>query len=356
LEPGTAEQGADEDSAVPGSHRRRRRVLKTLAIIGVGVLVVALVLGGTVAYFAYKYDHNITRIPNVFATAPGEHRPAAASSGAQNVILVGTDSRAPAQTTGTGGDPNSLSPIGQRSDTIMLVHLPADRKSAYLVSIPRDSWVPIPGYGHDKINAALAFGGPRLLRQTIEQLSGVRIDHYLEIDFAGFKAMTDAVGGVDINVPIDSLDTASGRQWHAGIQHLDGTNALQYVRQRYGLANGDFDRIKHQHQFLAALLNRTTSSGMLTNPFSLNHFLQAVTKSVSVDSGLSATALLSLARKLRATAAGAHYYTVPVTGTGMVGDASVVFLDPTHDATLWTAIRSDKLSTYTLPPSKYGTG
>jgi LCP family protein required for cell wall assembly len=352
----TEEEREDEGQPDPASHGRRRRILKALIIIGVAVLAVAVTLAGTVAYFAYKYDHNITRIPDVFATAPGEHRPAPTATAAQNFILVGTDSRAPSQTTGTGGNPNAVSPIGQRSDTIMVVHLSADRKSAYLISIPRDSWVPIPGYGHAKINAALSFGGPRLLRQTIEQLTGIRVDHYLEVDFAGFKGMTDAVGGVDITVPTDSFDSANRQSWHAGRQHMDGTKALLYVRQRYGLPGGDFDRIKHQHQFLAALLSRINRKGLLTNPISLNHLLEAVTKSVSVDSGLSATALLSLARKLRGIGSGAHYSTVPVTGTGQVGDASVVFLDPALDKTLWSAVRSDKMGSYIFPPPKYGTG
>jgi anionic cell wall polymer biosynthesis LytR-Cps2A-Psr (LCP) family protein len=167
-----SESESESASLLPGAEEgppdaeptSRRRVIRALVICGAVILVVSLALGGVVAYFGYSYDHTITRIPKVFALAPGEQRPAKTVSKAENFILVGSDSRAPSQTTGTGGDPNSVSPIGQRADTIMVVHLPADRKSAYLISIPRDSWVPIPGYGQDKINAALAFGGPRLLR------------------------------------------------------------------------------------------------------------------------------------------------------------------------------------------------
>ncbi|PZS29906.1 MAG: transcriptional regulator [Pseudonocardiales bacterium] len=353
------EEREEESEVVDPRRRRRRRVVKTLIILSVSVLVITLTLAGVVGYYAYKFDHNVKRIPNVFAVVPGEHRPAkpAGKAGkAENFILVGTDSRAPTQTTGTGGNPNGVSPIGQRSDTLMLVHLPADGKAAYLVSIPRDSWVPIPGHGNDKINAALAFGGPRLLRQTIEQLTGVHVDHYLEVDFAGFKSMTDAVGGVDVTVPADSYDSANHVQWHAGKQHLDGTTGLQYVRQRYGLAGGDFDRIKHQHQFLQALMSKAGSGSLLTDPLSLKNFLQAFTKSISVDSGLSGAKLLSLARKLRGLGSGAHYYTVPVTGTGKEGSASVVYLDAAEGPKLWAAMKSDSLGSYVLPPPLYGPG
>lgn len=343
---GPAEGSPDGPPGGPPRRRRRRRVVRVLVVLAVGILVGVVGAAALTSVMLYRYDHNITRIDGVFATSPGEHRPPEVAPKAHNVLLVGTDSRAGTATTGIGGNPDAVSPIGQRADTIMLVHLPADGSSPLLVSIPRDSWVPIPGHGDDKVNAALAFGGPRLLRQTIEQLTGVRIDHYLEVDFFGFKAMTDAVGGVDIDVPADSFDPMHDTRWQAGQQHMDGARALLYVRQRYGLPNGDFDRVIRQHQFLQALFDRARHAGLLTDPLGLNRLLDAATKSVSIDRGLSSRALLSLSRRIVDSGGSSHFMTVPVTGTGWVGDASVVFLDRTRDTALWRAVATDRVGAY----------
>lgn len=181
-----------------------------------------------------------------------------------------------------------------------------------------------------------------MLRRTVEHFTNVHIDHYLEIDFAGFWKMIDAVGGIDITVATDSYDSQSGVQWHAGVLHLAGATALKYVRQRYGLPRGDFDRIVHQHDVLKGLIVKGVQLGLL-RPRSLNRFISLLSDSVSVDDALSARALRSLVRKLRGVSKHTHFLTVPVQGTGTIDGLSVVPLDAAKDYTRWTLVRTDRI-------------
>src|SRR3954469_23927263 len=140
----------------------------------------------------------------------------------------------------------------------MIARCSADRQHAQLISIPRDSWVDIPGHGMNKINASYAFGGPSLLIQTVEQLTEVRIDHYVAIDFDGIAEVTDALGGVDVEV---AESTQNGPYtFTAGVNHISGEQARWYLGQRYGLAGGDFDRVKRQQQYLRAVFDKLFSS------------------------------------------------------------------------------------------------
>lgn len=148
-------------------------------------------------------------------------------------LLVGTDSRSAASTTGEDATGPSFVPGAQRSDVVMLAQVSADRQSARVVSIPRDSWVEIPGRGRGKVNAAYSWGGAALLVATVEKLTGVRVDHFAVIDFAGFRSVVDAVGGVDVGVA--ARTASAGVTSQAGVNHLDGDAALVYVRQRHEL-------------------------------------------------------------------------------------------------------------------------
>jgi anionic cell wall polymer biosynthesis LytR-Cps2A-Psr (LCP) family protein len=316
------------DAGEPAPPRRRRSTLVKV-FVGMAIAVVVIVAGtaGAAVYLANKLD-NVQRIDDVFTALPESERPGKAPAGADamNILLVGSDVRAEGQTTGSAGTPTGTA---ERSDAIMLVHLPAERKDAYVVSLPRDLWVAIPGHADAKINAAYAYGGPTLLVRTIEKLTDVQIDHYAQVDFAGFESMTDAVGGVDVR----------------GAGHLDGKAALKYVRERKALAGGDFDRIKRQHAFLRALMAKST--GKSTGPGAFTDLLDAATRSVSVDDGMSPGDLRSLALSLRGLRGGdVHFRTAPHRGTGMVGDQSVVVLDPVADRKLWTALRNDAMGTW----------
>jgi LCP family protein required for cell wall assembly len=322
----TTEALLDAASKRPTS--RRRRVL----------IIVALVLLPFAAIFAvvmqrqYTYDSNMQRVQQVF---PQEgDRPAKVVGSAQNWLVIGADRRP-----GESGF--------QRSDSIMIAHIPADRKRIFLIGIPRDSYVPIPGHGTDKINAAYAYGGPQLLIKTVEKLTKVRIDHFAALDFNGFITMSNALGGVDVYVARDVHDSANDITWQQGNVHLEGERALLFVRQRYGLPGGDFDRIKRQQAFLSAMAKKAISKGTLTNPFKLDAFLQATTKSITVDSEVSIGTLRDLALELRDIRAGDLLSTtMPVAGTGMVKGASIVRLDQDASAALSTAIRDDTLDRY----------
>ncbi|TDD82123.1 LCP family protein [Actinomadura rubrisoli] len=323
---------------------RKRRWPRILIAVTVFLALVVAGLGGLIWQRQSSYDGNIDRIKGALP-GDGAKRPGPNVTGTENWLLVGSDSRADAGTTGDGGE--VWKPGQQRTDTIMLMHLPADRSKAYVVSFPRDSWVDIPGYGDQKINAAFSFGGPKLLIETVENLTGVRVDHYGAIDFAGFKSMTDALGGVTVDIKQSVYDPARKMRWEAGRQKLDGEQALLFVRQRYNLPNGDFDRIRRQQAFLRALVQQAAARGTLTNPLKLDRFLSAFTKSISVDESVSGGKLRSLALGLRhLRASDVTFLTTPYRGTGMRGKQSVVLLDGTKAKALFGAIKTAEMPEY----------
>lgn len=180
----------------------------------------------------------------------------AASSG-MNVLIVGSDSRA-GLTEEQQAELTTGSVEGNRTDTIMLLHIPT-LGTPTLVSIPRDSWVPIPGQGNDKINAAFAIGGPQLLITTVEQATGLQITDYVEVGFAGVAATTDALGGVTLCPTQDYDDEFSGLNVSAGCQTMDGATALAYVRMRYQDPRGDLGRIERQQEYIAAVAKKSMS-------------------------------------------------------------------------------------------------
>lgn len=324
---------------------KARRLAKTFGLVIACVLVVVV---GVAGFLAWRYDSNITRTPGVFGKVPDAGpRPQRLVADAENWLVVGSDARSSDPTTGKGAGTNAFRPGAQRADTIMLVHLTAHRDKAYIVSFPRDSWVEIPGRGTAKINAAFSYGGPKLLVATFEQLTGIRVDHFAAVDFQGFQAMTDALGGVDVRLSETVRDPRSGRVFQAGVNHLDGAGALAFVRQRYGLPGGDFDRIKRQQAFLRALMDETVSAGTLTNPVKLNRLLDAGTRSVTVDETLSGNDLRGLAFSLRKLRTGdVSFLTVPVATTASRDGQSVVLLAKKRATRLYEAVRRDTVRDY----------
>jgi LCP family protein required for cell wall assembly len=345
-EPGRADPGDRPPiwlaDVAPPSRRERRRTRRVLAFVAI---TLAGLLGLTVgaAYVATeRLAGQVHRYPNVFAGLDPDTRPPATQ--ALTFLFAGTDSLADRPTTGTDATAHGPVAGGERSDVIMLAQVVADRTAATVVSIPRDSWVEVPGHGHDKINAALALGGPTLLVHTVERLTGVRVDHFGVIDFAGFQAMTDALGGIDVQV---ARRTSFGTlTFHAGFNHLDGEQALAYVRQRSGLPRGDLDRVQRQQNALRALLSRARSLGMLSNPLRTYDLLDAVTRSVSMDDTLTSGGLRSLAMDLRKVGDAVTFLTAPVAGLGREGPQSVVYLDPVLGGELWEAFSAGTVGAY----------
>jgi LCP family protein required for cell wall assembly len=341
------EQPGSEEQP-PKRHRWRRRFLIG-SLVGVALLLIAA--GGTF-WWLNSFTGKIDRIPGVFSSIPEEERPAKPAEGepghgALTFLLAGTDRRSDVPTTGESAQADEFVPGAQRTDSIMLMHLTDDRSKAYVISIPRDSWVEIPGHGHNKINAAYSFGGPSLYVRTIERLTGIRVDHLALIDWSGFKELTDAVGGVDVTIPDTVYDSARDKTWTAGTHHLDGDEALEYVRQRHGLPGGDFDRVKRQQNYLRAVMSEALSQGTITNPIRLRRLLDAVTKTVSVDDTLSNSDLRGLAFSLRNLHTNdVTFLTVPTRGTGFEGRASVVYVDEERADALWKAVKSDDLPTF----------
>lgn len=297
-----------------------------MLVLAVGV--VAVVVGGV------WIDSSLQRIPALtdYPDRPG-------SGAGTTWLLVGSDSRqnlTPEEQAqlATGGD------LGNgRTDTILLVHIPGIGSSTRttMVSIPRDSYVSVPDYGSDKINAAFAMGGAPLLAQTVEQATGLRVDHYAEIGFDGFARMVDAVGGVTMCPAEPISDPLAGIDLPAGCQELDGRHALGFVRTR-ATPRADLDRMVHQREFMSALLHRATSPVVLLNPLRWIPMARAAGGAVAVNEDDHLWDLARLAWALRGDVVTT---TVPI-GDFSGGDSgSVVMWDESAASQLFEALRTD---------------
>ncbi len=281
-----------------------------------------------------------TRLNRVDALLDYDGRPAVTPG--TDWLVVGSDSR-------EGLTPERRKELatgeasGRRTDTMMLLHIPRGGGAPTLVSLPRDSYVPIPGHGQNKLNAAYAFGGPKLLARTVEGVTGIRIDHYMEVGFDGFATTVDAVGGVRICVDRPMRDPKAGLNLRAGCQVLDSRKALGYVRTRAS-ARGDLDRVERQRQFLGALIHKATSPGVLLNPFRSIRLALDGSDSIAVGNGDHLHHLVRFLFAMRALSGGdAVTTTVPVAGTGFApGAGSVVRWDRPRALALFTALKEDR--------------
>jgi len=294
--------------------RRGRRIA---LVIGTVVAVLTAAVAGTYLWLDGKLNRDVTLPATSLA------------SGGTNWLITGSDSRAglsraEIDAMHVGFDEGTLN-----SDSIMLLHMGSGRP--VLISIPRDSYVPIPGHGYNKLNAALAFGGANLLIETVENVTGLKIDHYMGIGFGGLVGVVNKIGGVQICLKTAIHDSYSGVNLSAGCHNLNGDQALSFVRDRHSFATEDLQRIQDQRAFISSLLKKATSPGVYLNPFTALPFGSTAASSMSVDKGTSLLDLVNAAFALRDPETG----TVPI--------ASATYFTNAGEAVLWNKNKAIEL-------------
>ncbi|WP_037671888.1 LCP family protein [Streptomyces griseus] len=349
----TPQRSDDSDAPSPSRHRggrgRKRekaggRRIGRKILIGLGVVVVAA--AGTGYWLYSDLNDNIKGVD--IDKAIGDDRPEKLPTSGQNILILGSDSRA-----GANGELDKADVSGARSDTALVVHIPEGRKKAVAVSIPRDTLVTrpectksdggkVPSAKRVMFNSVYSLAGPACTVKTVEQMSGVRMDHYVEIDFAGFKGLVDAIGGVPVTLDKPIKGSKTGLTLDAGTHTLNGTDALKFVRTRYGYGDGsDLGRIGLQQKFMIALLAEIKKQDLLGSPTKAYKIADSLTEALTTDSDLaSLTKLTDFGRSLNGIdPANMETIMLPV-AYDKVDPNRVVAAEP-QASTLWKAIRSD---------------
>jgi LCP family protein required for cell wall assembly len=341
-------------AGIGGDRAARRRRARSRVLLATAALLV--LVGSAVGWLA------LTRPPGTGPGAPATAsvRPTASASptavaslpdlgpGPLNILLIGSDIRgsardALARQAASGGTAD------QRADMMMLLHVQADHRRVFGISIMRDTWVTIPGHGESKINASLALGGPSLATATVGSILSVHIDHWALLDFDGFTAITDALGGVDVDVPV--AFTATFGTHHAftrGVNHLDGRAALEFVRERYAFPDGDYQRVRDQQAFVRSVIAELLAQGRVGNPAGVLALIGLAGPHLVTDPGLGADGLAVLAFGLRHVDPSSDvFFTLPTSGTGTSPDGqSIVIADRAGMAAVAAALATDSLGQY----------
>lgn len=323
--------------------RRGTRGRNILFATAIAVLVASIVAGGYVISLASSFDSKTEKIETAFPQESTRPQKANVQSGppAKNILLMGSDSLGVSEIEAERGIPSD-----QRSDVMMLVHIPADRKNVYSVSLMRDLWVTIPGHGEAKLNAALALGGVPLVVQTVESIFNQRIDHVATVNFEGFKGLTEALGGVPVTSNV--AFSVGPYSYAAGPNMLSGEKALAFVRERYAFADGDYQRVRNQQAFIKGVIAKTMNAETLSNPVTVNNLVNVFSPFVAVDKSLDAGAIGSLAVELKGVRPqDMAMFTLPTRGTGTSTDGqSIVITDPNAIQKISAALAEDKLGDY----------
>ena len=312
-----------------------------VGIVGV-VVALALAAAAVVGFLAWKLSSAYDGAETIAVPFPDESvRPQKdPDDGSQNILLIGSDTR------GEADEGILIGPQDGRSDTIILAHIPEDQENIIFVSVMRDSWVDIPGYGPNKVNAALAYGGVPLTVQTLETLLDTRIDEVAVIDFEGFKGLTDALGGVTINNA--QSFTSGDYTFDEGPITLNGEEALMFVRTRKAFGEGDYQRVKNQQLYLKSVAGQLLSKDTLSSPNTVIEVVEEVAPFLTVSDGLNAGYFLKTATGLtNIRSQDLLFTTAPTEGVGVSDDGqSIVILDPEGMEKLREAFKNDTLAEY----------
>jgi len=331
------------------AHARKHPKRRWPLVVLWSLVTVLLVGGGSMAWYGLTLNNSFnkaTKLADDKVFPEATTRPQETKNDALNILLLGSDTRGE-----IGDDIDDIH--GERSDTMMVVHIPEDRKSVQVMSIMRDNWVEIPGHGYAKINAAMAYGGVPLTIQTIEGIIGVRIDHVAIIDFEGFQGLTDALGGVTLNNPNEFTSRHGHTHFAKGEIELNGEHALQFVRERYSFANGDYTRVANQQLFIKSVIKQVLSKDTLTSPGKIADAVDSFAPYLTIDKGLTATYLGKLGFSMRDIRPDdMTFFTSPTLGTGMEGKQSVVKPDWAGLDEVATAFQNDTLGEYVATMKK----
>jgi LCP family protein required for cell wall assembly len=335
----------------PGLFRRAPRWAKVLIVVGSVLVAVAAGTIMTGLLLVHRYESQVTHDDILGDAAPPKNQKRSPSA-PLNLLLLGSDSRR--------GETGKGKVAGERSDTIMLLHISGTRDSAAVISIPRDSYVDVPAAGpwkggKNKLNAAFAFGGAPLAAKTVMALTGLPLDGAMVVHFAGIRTMVDAVGGVRVCVDYDVRSSFSDRVWTKGCHTMNGAVAEEFMRERRNVPGGDVGRMHQQQLVVQGVIEKVSADGLLTNPLTFDRLLLTAAQSLTVDKSVDLRQLALTVKDIKP--ASVEYATVPYRNLDLRTPAgSAVELNMAKAAGLFEALRSDTVDRWLAanPPQTRG--
>ncbi len=329
-----------------GQARRRKRRIRVIVFGTIAVVLVAVLSASSYLFnLSHKFNSQSSRVDISFTPEQEQSRPVKdPDDGSMNILLLGVDHSDEAS-----AEADSLTgAAGQRSDSMMLAHIPEDRSEVFIMSIVRDTWIEIPGYGMNKLNAAVALGGVPLLMQTLEGTFETKIDHVAMIDFEGFRELSTALGGVTVDNDIAFTANDTDYYYPTGEITLEGDRALRFVRERKSFNDGDYQRVRNQRKFISAAVEQMLSREVLKNPAKIYDLVDKVTPYLSFDESLDAATIVGLGVQLKnVSSEDLRMFTMPTAGTSTSPDGqSIELASEAAIAQISEALKTDSMAEY----------